>query len=662
MRDSKFSHWFKPITLLTAWTALWWLPWQPWLAGLPWLGFVFGISLFLIPGILLGSLIQPEKRNHLAYQLTTGFAISITITGILGLAARLSQLSFTFVSIGFYFVGAILIFCWTRKKELSTSSKFSRPDFWYFALLIIAVAATFLAAKTAIPARAYGDDFTYNAQVNYFLNAPAYTFKFDEALSRMEIARFWLAFWPLAEALIADLSGLHPLLITGIYIAPALVIFSALALYSLARGLGFAPKVALLVITGQFFSLFRLTSLDQPGRIFFDRLAEDKVAAAFVLALVVFQLVVAFLEKPTKNRLALLALAGIGLMFVHPVIMGMVALISGLYGLITLGAQCNFKPFLQIVAVLALITLLPFALRFTEGQKLFTFTVEEAKAVGLEDKITSGRLQILENDRFYGISPDLINGLPYKLSFAAGILSLFLIKKSKSARYILASLLALGLFTFPYTGWIFGFAMTPYQLWRLTWLMPFGIAIAILIQTGLDLLIKINWLQKYADILQNGLLLASQIILLAGMLYLLPWAQGNLAFGVQKPATPFWYEDYIEIGDFIQRQVNPGAVIVGGPDRATNDLIPSMALNVNLISFRNENGGRNASLWEAIVGEDTPSDERYALLLENNVNYLLIREEPAWMDALIDRYPSQFEVIFENRKLRLYQISFGAEQ
>jgi len=648
---------FSVLILLALWSIFWLAPWQTWLTAILWARFAIGLVLFLVPGMCLTKLIHPAPAKSLTYYFSVGFAVSIALTGTFGLLARIFQLSILFVYIGLYLSGIFFISILVWRAKFFSRKRWRRPDFWFIVACLITLIAIVIAVNIATPPTAYGDDFTYNAQLNYFQNAPRYTFEYDDVLNRMEIARFWLAFWPLVEAILAELSGIHGLLVTGIYIAPALVVLSAASIYSLGRTLNFSPQISLLAVTAQIVCLLRLTTENLVGKIFFDRLPEDKVVAAFVLSLVTIQLVVYFLDKSSSQRLTLLAIAALGLMFTHPVILGMTALICGFYGLITLAVHRNFKSFSQMVVVLTLITLAPFSLRFSEGEKLFAFSITESQDAGWNEILKSQRLQILENKRFYGISPSLITGFPYELGLVAGILGLLYIKQNKAARYIVASLISLGLFTLPYTGWIFGLALTPNQLWRLTWLMPFGISIAFLAQTGLIILLdRLLWFPKYDQGFRNLLIIGMQLALLTGAFYLIPWAKGNLGFGPMKPGSVRWYHEYIEIGDAIHDYVPPNAIIVGGPNRTTNDLIPSLSLNVRLVSFRNERGGRTAVLWEAMMGDATALDERLALFEEHSVAYLVIREDIDWMDELLESYPDRFDIIHQNRKLILYQI------
>ena len=87
------------------------------------------------------------------------------------------------------------------------------------------------------------------------------------------------------------------------------------------------------------------------GKIFFDRLPEDKVVAAFVLSLVVSQLVVIFIDNSNIRRFVLLAIATLALRLTHPAMLGMTALICGIFGLISLIITRNLKSFAQMVAV-----------------------------------------------------------------------------------------------------------------------------------------------------------------------------------------------------------------------------------------------------------------------------------------------------------------------
>ena len=57
------------------------------------------------------------------------------------------------------------------------------------------------------------------------------------------------------------------------------------------------------------------------GMWFYQSMAEDKVTAAFILAPVFFVFSSAYIQKPIRENLILVFLAGIGLTLTHPVIL-----------------------------------------------------------------------------------------------------------------------------------------------------------------------------------------------------------------------------------------------------------------------------------------------------------------------------------------------------
>jgi hypothetical protein len=336
----------------------------------------------------------------------------------------------------------------------------------------------------------------------------------------------------------------------------------------------------------------------------------------------------------------------------------MTALIAGTYGFFRLMIKRNLKAYSLMVLVFTLCMIVPFSLRFFENEDIYDFTMTAALEAGRGNKLNPGQLWLLENDKFYGISPAIMGGFPYELSLLACAVAIFYFKRDKTSAYLLASFAVLALATIPYTGWLIGLAVTPFQLWRLTWLMPFGIAMAYLVKIVLAITTNLPVLKRYRAWIRPATLLLTQIALVAGMIYILPWAKGNLGVGGRKPGFTRWYQEYIQVGEVLNTLEPPGALIVGGPDRPTNDIIPSLSYNVRLISFRNERGGNTAPLWEALIGEGTDPEERLNLMQEHQVEYLLIREEHSWLNVWLERYSHHAALLFENDKLRLYQLNF----
>ncbi len=638
------------------WTFLWYVPWQLWLETFPWLRFALALAALIYPGFRLQALFHRKPLNHWPFHLTNGFIASLCVTGVLGVLARLLQLSLGWVLGGLYLIGTLVPLLGGSLPSLEAPRR--KAVFRDLALLLLPLGMTVLAARLAIPSRIFEDDFTYNALLNYYQHAGRYTFQFQQGLERLEIVRFWLAFWPLAEAVVAQISGLNGLLITGIYMAPALVVLAMAAVYALGRALKFSHAVAALAVVAHLASLVRLTQKNQAGLVFFDILIEDKAVAAFVLLPIVIRLVVEYGERPERKRLVLLSVAVLGMLFTHPVILAMTALTAGVYLALSALHARRWRP--AVVALLPFVIALlpPTAMRFGQGEELYTFSVEEAIAIGRENKLSPGRLHVLEDERFYGIDLSLVSGLPYELSLLAGGLALLLMRKDVAARYVVAALIVLGLAVFPYTGWIIGLGTSTFQLWRLSWLTPLGIILAFLFRgvfdAGWRVVQRWPFLPWGRDALERLTVLFLQAALFVGMVYILPWMKGNLRFGYTKPGTEDYYQDYVELDAFLDTLDAKGAYIIGGPDRPTNDIIPSLSSDFRLVSFRDERGGLAADMWQAMVGDGTPPAERLRLYQERQIAYLVIRDEPPWLFDWIAAYPEHFDLIYRTKKLYVY--------
>ncbi len=654
---------FHPNTLpqngaiVLIWSILWFASGIPFLSAYPWVRFSLALLAFIYPGFRLQTIFNHQPLTKWAGHLSNGFLASIFLTGVLGATARLFQLSFEYVLWGLYLAGLLIsLLCGELPPLKSPGQKFNAIT---IALALIPVGAAILAANIAIPARIFEDDFTYNALLNYYQFAEQYDFQFMQGLEQLEITRFWLAYWPLVEAVLAHLSGLHGLLITGIYLAPALVGLSLIGVYALGRALTFSHPIALLATVLQTASLIRLTNKNQAGLVFFDQLIEDKAVAAFVLVPIVIRLTIAFTEQPRRRRLALLFVGAIGLMFTHPIILGMTALVAAVYSALNFLVTRKISVSLLAILPFGLALIFPVILRFGEAEERYMFSVEEALESGRDNKLSPGRLQVLEDERFYGIDPSLVSGLPYELSLLAGMLSLLLLKKDPAARYTVSALTVLGISIFPYTGWMIGLGTSTFQLWRLTWMTPLGIILATLVNIGIKAISprmeRWKQIRITQDVLEWSLSAALQITLVIGMLYILPWAKGNLKFGITKPGTVLYYQDYIELNAFLNTLEQNGEFIIGGPDRPTNDIIPSLTYQLRLISFRDERGGKAADLYTALIGPDTSPSERHQLFQENEIRYLVIRDEPDWLFDWISSNLPNFELLFQTKKLSVFE-------
>ncbi|MBI3162275.1 MAG: hypothetical protein HYZ23_07180 [Chloroflexi bacterium] len=641
------------VVFVFTWLFLSLYPWQSWLVWAGVLRFLLGLAIFLLPGALTFMLVSKDE-NLSPRVLLGGFVVSVFATGLLGLLARLLQLNFIFIRWGFALWGASAIAAFVL-MQVNLRFQFEKLTWWEIVCLLFATGGAIYFASIALPPLIHDDAFTYNALLYYYQHAPALEFQFPVSLDRLEIPRFWIAYWPLVEALISGFSQIDGLIIAGAYLPPALACFSFMGIYSLGRTLGLPRSAASLAILAQGFSLMRLTKWNQPGNLFFQRLTEDKVVAAFFISIVFILLAVEYLEKPEARKLILLGIAGLAMVFTHPIQFGMTCMIVGVYGLPQLLNKDVRWKYLTMIAVLAAVVLIPYTFRFGGGEysQTLSFSLDDVAENDEFARFGVRRVDIIEGTGFYGISHYLTQGLPYEVSFASAVLCLFFFWKHKHARYVLAAFLVLGISMFPYTGWIVGIFTTPFQLWRMTWLMPFGLAFAFLIWAGFEFAQKIEFIRNVKWI-QPSYYVSMAVAMIALVAYVRPWAMEKLP--PKGTDLVDLYSNYVSAA----RQMNAvdvdSPIIVGGPDAATNSIIPSLTLKFEPLVFRVQSGGEQTRVWKPLVGETLSPSERLTSFRENKIEYLLIRDEPGWVVEFQQAFPENVILVFKDRRISLYQI------
>ncbi len=646
---------FPLILTVAAWLFFSIFPWQVWLQSFTVLRFVIGLFIYLVPGALTFLFITEDKNISLRV-FPGGFVVSIFATGLLGLFARLFHLNFMFIHWGFALWGVASIALLFFQKEKITF-QFEKFLWWeVVSLFVVASGVVYFAAITSLPL-IHDDAFSYNALLYYYQHAPALDFVFPASMTRLEIPRFWIAYWPLVEAMISSLSGVDGLYVAGAYLPPALACFSFIGIYTLGRTLGLPRTAAGAAVLAQGFSLMRLSRLNLPGNLFFQRMTEDKVVAAFVISTILILFAIEYLERPNTRKLILVGLAALAMAFTHPVQFGMTCMIIGVYGLPSLfNKDVRFK-YLALIGVLAAVVVIPSLFRFgggTYSDSLSSTLADVAKNDEFE-RFGIRRVEIIEGTPFYGISTYLTPGLPYQVSLIAVIVSLFFFWRHKSARYVLAAFLVLGVSMLPYTGWIVGMFTTPFQLWRLTWLMPFGLAFAFLIWVGFEIIQKIKPIQHLLEWVKPIYHLSATAILVAAIVYIHSWTMGNVE-RLNVDVLDF-YSNYISTARLMNELDVDAPIIIGGPDAVTNSIIPSLTLKYVPLVFRVESGGEQTKLWKLLVGDSIPPEERLSLLKENNVEYLLVKGEPGWLIDLRDKYPDNVSRIFKDQRFSLYKLT-----
>ncbi|MBI3386904.1 MAG: hypothetical protein HY027_04090 [Deltaproteobacteria bacterium] len=662
---------------LIVWSVLWFAPWQPALQPWPWARAAVGVALWLALGVGLHALITREASRWSA-RLGYGWALSAMLTGLVGLPACLLHVSFAAVMATLWAAGVLglLLLASTDRESLGAPRRVDWPG---AVPLLPALLVLLVAARLAFVPAGGDDKFTQVARVTSFLQADALGFHsigFGEAVTVPP--RYWLAYWSLGEAVMAALSGLHPLELATNYLAAFLAPLSFIAVFELAMSLGFSRRLAVLAMLGQLAGLLALLGGRQAGFIFLLRLPEDKVMGAFVLAPICLAAAASYFEAPTPRRLVLAGMVFLGLAFVHPTSFGIACMITVAYAAAEATMPRARARAARLVAMVALVAAVFSVPRFVDhpARTHTHFTVASARAAGELQQHRRAKLHISTDARRFAV-PAAIVPLRIQLAGLAVLgVALLRLRRDRAARYVAAALVVIGLTFFGATAWILALAITPFHLWRVAWQGPFGV--------GLTLLLRPLVYRASPRLQRPALVTAGEIIFLAALLFVaLPSWRAVRLFRVpsdwrsvlytedellrKRPSCRRTYADLIAIGRFIDARAPHGAIVVGDfPD--TNNLLPSVSTQARLLVFRQPietaqhasialaEATRRQTELERVFAADTSAVERLRILSDYRVDLVLHCGKWPAADQLATEYPEAFRLEATAGDFQLYRL------
>ena len=645
---------------LVLYAALWLGSWHG-LFPFPALRVFISFSLFLVPGFLLQQLLWRGADVFVSQRLVLGLALSISLVSVGALFAFAFQLALPFIEGVFLFVSIICAVALLARAGWKWNVRIVWDRHWIALapLLLAFLAAIWLTMNLTVEA----DDLTYTSYITHWQRTPHFDFQeIFFGIDRLSPSRFWLSHWLIAEAVFADIAKVHALELGLYYLSPLLAVMSLIATYALARRLGLSRSVATFAMCAQIACLMLLAGRDLTGEIFFNRLVEDKVVAAFLLTPALAIAVIAYLEQPTKGRIVLVFLSGAAMVVTHPIMSGLACLILGLYALFDLVVRRRIRATLVIFALLGILIAALLAQRVLDStyvEKL-QFDVTELR------KFESGRVWYW-GEQFFGASFSIVAQPPYLVVLLASILALFQFKSSQTARWILANALLVTVAVLPLTGWILAFAITASQLYRVPWFTPFGICAAFLVLTLWSNLAP-SLRQRFAGYEAQTLygLAALLVVGAAVVLSLMPTRDVFQALQPRAKGIDQRYADLIALGNVLDARLGEPVQVVGSTNWI-NDRLPSVSANARLVSFRREYnmwqlGNLTQSEAEAraaarrrLTGRAASADTRYQVLTQYQVKYIVAQASDKWISDLIEKYPGRFELVTAQGNLRLYQ-------
>ena len=492
MKKSIYRFDVKTFLVLTSsWVLLWTPTWRIWFANLPWLRLGLAFFIIIAPGILISLLLVRNRFNMLTH-FTSGLVLSTLILSILGLVGRVANLPFGFIKTTFFGIGLIVILLFTlsslSKKQLYKPINFSLNT---LVLLLFIIAGSVV---ITLWDRFGNDDWSTLAYLTNWQHANPLSFlNVYFSGGYLDPIRSWIAMYPMVQAFLADISGLHGLLLIGFYLGPILVPIAIVAMYNLYEDLLKSEQKAIIAVLLQLTIFFiLLDNVRQPGFVFFLRLPEDKAFAAFILAPVFFLGIRLFLQSSDIRAVIYVLLTGWSITLIHPVVLAYSIFIAGLYAAIVTLMRKDFRT-LGLILFLLLAIILPAAsLRFVNAEGMGTrwaFDIDSA----MDLPGTGQRVSYITGTPFYGFNLKtlIINTGIKNPSFWLSTLSwlyfwilggsfiwamLNLKRRIDTAPIIAASALLVLLCAIPYTGWLVGYFVAARMLWRSSWMFPVGLA------------------------------------------------------------------------------------------------------------------------------------------------------------------------------------------
>jgi hypothetical protein len=462
--------------------------------------------MFAVPGTI-GSLFLMGERLGFSSHVVSGLALSVLFIGILGVFGRIVHMPFEFIKFTFALAGLVALMPVVikfpdRKGRLVKPDNLSGKTLFALLLLVaFGITINFLSRTT-------GDDQSYLAYLTSWRHAQP--LNFQEVIFNsgdLDRIRFWFAMFPMSLALLSEISDLHGLLVIGFYLEPFLVAIAIFASYNLYGDMLRSKQQVIAALLLQFTILFLLRGLQQPGLTFFNRMSEDKVFAAFILAPMFFLAARIVLDGLTVRSGLFFLLIGFSLAIMHPVILAYSVFIAGLYmGLVTITRK-DYKRFGVVVALLLVVILPSASLRFIDVPSAGRIPYDLEFALEIAGGGYETRIAYLEGTPFYGFNPERIQiqmsnanwehplrmllSWSYLWILGFGFLWSFInLKKDAVAPFTMATILLVLLAFIPYTGWLVGYFVSARMLWRTPWMLPAGLISAILITEAFKLTLR----------------------------------------------------------------------------------------------------------------------------------------------------------------------------
>jgi hypothetical protein len=455
-------------------------------------------ALLIVPGFLLATALRLHTSwrsvwSGVSASLALGAGVSLPLAWALrALGWPLESGAALLVALELIPLGTIVVLA--RRHELGEYDGLrSRGPLEWSADGLVAVGAAALATTFAVwiePAMPDGDLWYYLSYIDWMADRPGlayvpHSLDPEEWNPRLQSSGFLALEAMLVQLVRVDANALQ---VFWSWLPLGLIPLALIASYALATTLGTGPLTRIALVVAQLALLYatlpyvldRATSGSRwPATVLFFRSSQDKVFLATLLAPAVAMFAAEWLARGQRRWLAALLATGVACVLTHPLGLPFFAMVSLPFACIS--ALTRSTSWRRVGAlVLLLLPLLAWPLSQRADEDVPTTLADDA-GFARREHLTRDSLDITsrEQNRFTAHTsliahPLLIAGI------ASGLALIGFAGRRADARYAFATTAAplLMLYT-PGVAPLAGLVVTPYLLWRFTWLLPIGLALAV---------------------------------------------------------------------------------------------------------------------------------------------------------------------------------------
>jgi tetratricopeptide (TPR) repeat protein len=627
-----------------------------------------GTAMFCFPGAISCAILFDRKEVDWLERIPLSFVLSLGLSAPIGVAALLLHLSLEFFIVGFAILCIVLLLLYvlgSRKGAWSqqsfarslNGSRLNRPLLSLFAVLAVVTSLLTFNIRTG------GDVWTYGGYVREYMNgAPLNESEPFMGTGLAEPPRTWFNFWGLVQAFIGRMARVDAIdLVKGPF-APLVGIISILSYYSWAREL-FGDRNGALVASILQMLYFASSGIQigrEIGRALFTRTTEDKMVVWLVILPVALFFVSKYFQSGQKRHLVSFTISATALAVVHPlgITLGGISVTSfGIFFAALRSSQKKQKALRVglVVAILLVLSAIPFVQRqaYASDPRHVTYELfEESDDGSLVPDRRLGKWDHLLwfSESLYTSHPRLVQYPMMIMAIILAPLLLFDVKRDLAAQFLFSNMLASLCLLYVFTPLI-GRIITPWLVWRMTWLLPAGLVVAFfankcirVIQDGLARvsLSSFTLVQEWVPPLLVVILMV-MVLLLKGADEVSRLVERNRLI----PDVHLFSEDVQSLLKYLQRdELSHGGTILAGP--YLNRLIPSFAHNLDVLEFRGnvEDGGWMLHL--ASVSQEGEFRQR----IEDVQSFFNAQFIDIGMIEILDRYNVRYVVLSSESGLR----------